>query len=88
MLKYFKRSEIWNPPADNHNITGQFEPSIHGFNGNVGVSLGGYLFKGFDDRVFKAAEQLGGQFAFNTDYNDGSPIGTSKYPIPSCINYP
>lgn len=32
-----------------------------------------------DDRVFAAADELGGEFKFNLDMNDGNPLGTGEF---------
>ncbi|KAG6872927.1 hypothetical protein C0995_005185 [Termitomyces sp. Mi166 len=74
VLPYFKKSEKWNAPTDNHNTTGQFDPSVHGFNGLVGVSLPSDLVP-IDPLVINATQQLGGEFSFNVDYNSGKPLG-------------
>ncbi|KAG6855735.1 hypothetical protein H0H87_011405 [Tephrocybe sp. NHM501043] len=74
ILPYFKKSEKWNTPTDNHNITGQFTPSIHGFNGLAGVSLSNFPTP-IDSMVINATKQLGSEFAFNQDYNSGKPLG-------------
>ncbi|KAF8962123.1 hypothetical protein BDZ97DRAFT_1920795 [Flammula alnicola] len=42
MKPYIQKHEKFVPPVDGHNTTGQFIPSLHGFNGEVSVSLYGY----------------------------------------------
>ncbi|KAG5636888.1 hypothetical protein H0H81_006507 [Sphagnurus paluster] len=74
LLRYFKKSEKWRAPADHHNTTGQFDPSVHGFNGLVGVSLAGYPTE-IDPLVITATQQLGGEYAYNQDINSGMPLG-------------
>lgn len=74
MLKYFIKSEKWTLPADNHNITGQFDPSVHGYDGILSVSLTGYPTP-IDGRVMETIDYLGGEFSFNQDMNNGSPLG-------------
>ncbi|KAF9471414.1 aryl-alcohol-oxidase from pleurotus Eryingii [Pholiota conissans] len=74
MFSYFKKSERFTPPTDNHNVTGQYNPSVHGFSGRNSVSLPGES-TGIDGRVAAALEELGGEFAFNEDTNSGSPLG-------------
>ncbi|KAG6833033.1 hypothetical protein H0H87_012044 [Tephrocybe sp. NHM501043] len=71
---YFKKNEKWTAPADNHNITGQFNPNVHSFNGVTGVSLSGSP-TGIDGRVINATSQLGPNYKFNLDMNSGSPLG-------------
>lgn len=74
MVPYFQKSERWTAPADNHNITGQFDPSIHGFKGEVGVSLLGFPTP-IDQKAIDAANELGGKYAFNLDTNSGNQLG-------------
>ncbi|KAF8075357.1 aryl-alcohol oxidase precursor [Lyophyllum atratum] len=71
ILPYFKKSEKWTAPADNHNISGQFNPSVHGFKGDVAVSLAGFSTP-IDER---ATSQAGNDFKFNLDTNSGEPLG-------------
>ncbi|KAG6916148.1 hypothetical protein DXG01_008299 [Tephrocybe rancida] len=74
ILPYFKKSEKWTAPADNHNITGQFNPAVHGFKGDVAVSLPGFPTP-IDQRVIEATTQAGDDFKFNLDFNSGKPLG-------------
>ncbi|KAG6887727.1 hypothetical protein C0992_010947 [Termitomyces sp. T32_za158] len=74
ILPYFKKSEKWSVPADHHNITGQFNPGVHGFKGEVAVSLAGFPSP-IDQRVINATSQAGNDFKFNLDFNSGKPLG-------------
>lgn len=74
MLPYFKSLEKWTLPADNHNITGQFNPSVHGYSGILNVSLAGFPAP-TDGRVLKTIEEVGQEFTYNEDINSGSPLG-------------
>ncbi|KDR77799.1 hypothetical protein GALMADRAFT_155550 [Galerina marginata CBS 339.88] len=74
MLPYFKKIEKFTPPSDRHNTTGEFNPSVHGFNGFNSVSLPGAATV-IDNRVNLAIEQLRGEFVPNLDTNSGSPLG-------------
>ncbi|KAG6861060.1 hypothetical protein C0995_004402 [Termitomyces sp. Mi166 len=74
LKKYFDKNERWVAPADNHNTTGQFDPSVHDSNGINFVSLAGFPTP-IDGRVINATHQLGGQFKFNLDYSSGNPLG-------------
>ncbi|KAF8075341.1 aryl-alcohol oxidase precursor [Lyophyllum atratum] len=74
LLPYFKKSEKWTVPADNHNLTGQFNPSVHGFTGEVAVSLSGFP-SAIDNRVIEATSQAGNDFKFNLDMNSGKSLG-------------
>ncbi|KAF9483045.1 alcohol oxidase [Pholiota conissans] len=73
MTPFFRMNEMITPPADHHNTTGQFDPSVHGFSGINSVSLYGFQ-EPIDARVVEATQQLP-EFPFNIDYNSGSPIG-------------
>jgi choline dehydrogenase-like flavoprotein len=77
MLPYFKKNERWTLPKDGHNITSQFNPDVHGFDGVTSVSLAGFP-SGIDDIVFQAADELEGDYAFNLDMNSGNPLGIGK----------
>ncbi|KAJ3743272.1 pyranose dehydrogenase [Lentinula detonsa] len=67
-------NERFEPPADRHNITGQFDPSVHSFTGINSVTLPGFPTD-IDTMVFNAVHELGGAFRYNEDYNSGSPLG-------------
>ncbi|PPQ80124.1 hypothetical protein CVT25_001423 [Psilocybe cyanescens] len=70
MKRYVQKHEKFVPPVDGHNTTGQFIPSLHGFNGMVSVSLPGNN-QSVDSRVLAATRQLGSEFAFNEDMSGG-----------------
>ncbi|KAG6896689.1 hypothetical protein C0992_006681 [Termitomyces sp. T32_za158] len=70
---YLRRNERWTEPADHHNTTGEFDPSVHGFHGINAVSLPGFVYS-FDHRVIQAASELP-EFPFNLDMNSGNTIG-------------
>ncbi|KJA26264.1 GMC oxidoreductase [Hypholoma sublateritium FD-334 SS-4] len=72
---YVFKHERWTTPADNHSTVGEFNPAVHGFNGFVKTTLPGFLNPALDSRIIKAANQLGGDFAFNLDMNSGNPLG-------------
>ncbi|KDR77806.1 hypothetical protein GALMADRAFT_245913 [Galerina marginata CBS 339.88] len=74
MFPYFKKSEKFTPPSDGHNTTGEFNPSVHGFDGFHSVSLPGAPTV-IDNRFNLALEQLHGEFIPNLDDNSGSPLG-------------
>ncbi|KAH9480023.1 Pyranose dehydrogenase 3 [Psilocybe cubensis] len=74
MLPYFKKSEKFTRPSDNHNTTGQFDPAVHGFSGFNSVSLPG-ASTAIDNRFNEAVGQLGGEFFEQLDYNSGTPLG-------------
>jgi hypothetical protein len=67
-------------PADHHNTSGQFIPSVHGFHGAVDVSLPGYLTP-LDERVIASTQETA-EFPFNQDMNSGDVLGIGAH-IPS-----
>ncbi|KAJ7112070.1 alcohol oxidase [Mycena crocata] len=77
MLPYFLKHEKWSPPADNHDTTGQFTPSVHGTNGPIGVSLSGYSWPEFEKKIIETTQQLPNDFPYNQDVNSGNPLGIS-----------
>ncbi|KAJ8509457.1 hypothetical protein ONZ45_g8377 [Pleurotus djamor] len=70
---FMRKNERMVPPADDHNTTGQFLPSAHGFNGTLMTSLPGYPTP-IDDMIMEATTQVPG-FPFNIDMNRGDEIG-------------
>ncbi|TDL26771.1 aryl-alcohol oxidase [Rickenella mellea] len=75
---YFRKSEIFVPSFDGHNITGQYDPSIHGTKGIIGVSLPNFSYE-TDPLVTAASNELGGDFSFVQDYNSGHPLGVGWF---------
>ncbi|KAF8512598.1 aryl-alcohol oxidase [Hysterangium stoloniferum] len=71
---YIQKTERWVPPADGHDTTGQFDPSVHGFNGINSVSLPGYP-QAIDNMVIQTTVELADEFPFNQDINSGNPLG-------------
>ncbi|KDR79239.1 hypothetical protein GALMADRAFT_223476 [Galerina marginata CBS 339.88] len=69
MKKYIQKHEKFVPPVDGHNTTGQFIPSLHGFNGEVSTSLPGYN-QTIDPRVLATTKQLA-EFPYNQDMSGG-----------------
>jgi hypothetical protein len=67
-------------PADHHNTSGQFIPSVHGFHGAVDVSLPGFPTP-LDKRVIASTRETA-EFPFNQDMNSGDVLGIGAY-IPS-----
>ena len=74
---YIMKSESFGPPADNHNTTGQFNPSVHGFKGPLHVALPGFPL-GTDSMVIEATHELP-EFPFNIDMNSGDTIGMGTH---------
>lgn len=74
LLPYFKKSEKFNLPVDGHDVSQQFEPGVHGFNGVIGVSVPG-AGRSIDGRVMNTTVELPTEFPFNRDYNSGDHLG-------------
>ncbi|KIK56495.1 hypothetical protein GYMLUDRAFT_263606 [Collybiopsis luxurians FD-317 M1] len=71
MQAYFKKSERFVTPADNHNISGQYNPALHGEQGPLDVSLPGYN-QSLDQLVTRRLDE---SFPFIEDYQNGEPLG-------------
>ncbi|PFH46834.1 GMC oxidoreductase, partial [Amanita thiersii Skay4041] len=67
-------NEHFVPPANNHNITGEFDPTVHLFSGVNSVSLPGFA-QVTDKLVFEATKQLSDKFPFNRHMNGGNHLG-------------
>jgi hypothetical protein len=59
--------------VDHHNTTGEFNPSVHSFNGVNSVSLSGWSYSS-DQIMLKATAELP-EFPFNEDMNSGHHLG-------------
>ncbi|KAG6820209.1 hypothetical protein H0H93_003863 [Arthromyces matolae] len=77
LYPYFKKSEKFVRPADKHNNAGQYDPSVHGTSGLLSVSVQNSPTP-IDPKVVNASHQLGGDFKFVLDYNDGNPLGLGE----------
>lgn len=77
LLPYFLKSERWTLPADNHNITGEYDPAFHSTEGVVSVSLPGYP-QIVSASIREAAEEVG--LEYDLDVNDGIPLGIAWLP--------
>ncbi|KAJ7693405.1 alcohol oxidase [Mycena rosella] len=74
LVPYQKKNERFSlQTSDHHNIAGQFNPAVHGFNGINTVSLAGFPSP-LNDRVIKTTTQSK-EFPFNLDMNSGYPLG-------------
>ncbi|KAJ6617557.1 aryl-alcohol oxidase precursor [Mycena sp. CBHHK59/15] len=67
---YFHKNEKWTEPADHHNTTGQFDPSVHSTTGINSVSLPGYQWPMFS-RVIETTNEMPDDFPFVLDMNAG-----------------
>jgi len=72
------QTERWTEPADRHNTSGQFDPEIHNTEGLTWVSVTGAP-QSIDSKIIEASRQLGGEFAYNRDMNDGNLLGLGRY---------
>lgn len=76
ILPFLKKSENFTQPQDGHNITGEFDPRFHGFNGPVRTTLPNFP-SDTDSRVIQTTKIDPEQFPFDVDPNDGDTIGFS-----------
>ncbi|KAF4579468.1 hypothetical protein EYR36_001281 [Pleurotus pulmonarius] len=67
------QNELWSPPSSNRPTEGEFDPSVHGRDGLVGVSLPSIL-QPIDNRVLQTTRE-NGEFPFNLDVNSGHHLG-------------
>lgn len=74
MAPYILKNERFVPPADHHNITGEFNPSVHNYDGMTSVSLPEYP-QDIDERIIQATAELPDEFPFNMDLNSGYHLG-------------
>ncbi|SJL04319.1 uncharacterized protein ARMOST_07685 [Armillaria ostoyae] len=77
---YMRKNERFVAPADHHNITDQFNPAVHGFNGVTYVSRPGYP-RATDKRVLQTTAEFPTTFPFNLDYNSGYQLGVGWAPL-------
>ncbi|RXW18549.1 hypothetical protein EST38_g7300 [Candolleomyces aberdarensis] len=77
LIPFIKRNEKWVSRPGGRNITGQYDPRVHGYNGNTLVSLVQFEPTEFDRRFMQSVQQLNGEFPFNLDPNSGDPIGVT-----------
>ncbi|KAJ7650798.1 alcohol oxidase [Roridomyces roridus] len=73
LIPYMRKNERFTLPSDNHNITGEFDPAVHGFDGVNSVTLPGFPSPP-DAHVIQATTELE-EFKFNLDMNSGSQLG-------------
>uniref|UniRef100_A0A8H7XWN7 Glucose-methanol-choline oxidoreductase N-terminal domain-containing protein n=1 Tax=Psilocybe cubensis TaxID=181762 RepID=A0A8H7XWN7_PSICU len=66
MKQYVQKYKQIVKPLDGHNITGKFNPSLHGFSGMVQASLPELSFP-IDGRIAATLDQLSSEFKFNND---------------------
>ncbi|KAF7322114.1 Alcohol oxidase [Mycena kentingensis (nom. inval.)] len=66
--------EQFTQPVDKHNISGQFDPAVHAFNGINSVTMSGFPTE-IDNKVFAVTRDDADFFPFNLDMNSGSHLG-------------
>ncbi|KAJ7579827.1 alcohol oxidase [Mycena floridula] len=71
---YVRKNEHFTLPENGRNVSGEFDPRFHSFDGINSVTLPGILHE-MDPRVFAAAAELADEFPFNLDTNSGNQIG-------------
>lgn len=69
-LSHDIQSEKFNFPVDGHNVSGQFDPAFHGFDGFIGVSVPG-ASRAIDGKVMETTQELT-EFPFRIDWNSGT----------------
>ncbi|KAJ3561519.1 hypothetical protein NP233_g10144 [Leucocoprinus birnbaumii] len=72
---YLDKQEKFEPPADNHDVTGMIDPKVHSTTGAVPVSIPGFPHPGTDEVTLAVTKELGGEFHYNLDWNSGRPLG-------------
>ncbi|KAJ6476443.1 pyranose dehydrogenase [Mycena vitilis] len=77
IFPYFLKTEKWTAPVDEHNTSGQYNPHLHGTDGPVSVSLSGFPWTTFEQKVMQTTKELPDDFPFNVDVNSGKPLGVS-----------
>ncbi|KAG7098445.1 hypothetical protein E1B28_000396 [Marasmius oreades] len=73
---YVRKNERFTPPADGHDTTGEFDPSVHSFDGINSVTLSGFRHQ-VATRVIQASKAMGNdsEFRFVLDMNSGEHLG-------------
>ncbi|KAL0579596.1 hypothetical protein V5O48_002434 [Marasmius crinis-equi] len=76
---YIRKNELFNPPADGHDTTGEFDPSVHSFDGINGVTLSGFRNQ-IDTRIIEASKSMDNDsdFRFVLDMNAGTELGVGS----------
>lgn len=73
---YVRKNERFTPPVDGHDTTGEFDPSVHSFDGMNSVTLSGFRLQ-VDTQIIKASKAMGNDsdFRFVLDMNSGNHLG-------------
>ncbi|EIM84128.1 aryl-alcohol-oxidase from pleurotus Eryingii [Stereum hirsutum FP-91666 SS1] len=76
LYPYMIKLENLTEPSSHANVSGEYNPAVHGYKGPLQTSLTGFPLS-TDSRVLNASAQLSEEFPFNLDVNSGSPLGLS-----------
>ncbi|KAK1232581.1 hypothetical protein PQX77_004292 [Marasmius sp. AFHP31] len=74
LMPYILRNEKLTPFMDGHDTFKQVNVSIHGYSGLVADSLANFP-SSLDPKVIAAIQELGDEFPYNLDMNDGNELG-------------
>ncbi|KAJ7282855.1 alcohol oxidase [Mycena rebaudengoi] len=74
LIPYMRKNERFSPPVDHSNISRQFNPAVHGFDGINTVSLPAFP-RGTDALIIQTTSDLRDEFPFNLDMNSGDHLG-------------
>ncbi|EPQ50282.1 alcohol oxidase [Gloeophyllum trabeum ATCC 11539] len=72
---YYKKLEQYTPPSTGKDVSGEYDPSVHGTSGPLGISMPG-VTEDTDARVINTTKEFPDEFPFVLDYNNpDTPIG-------------
>ncbi|KZS95155.1 aryl-alcohol oxidase-like protein [Sistotremastrum niveocremeum HHB9708] len=74
IYNYFIKLETFTPPADGHDTTGQYDPSVHGTSGPLAVSLPGAANE-LSPFIFQTQQNEASHWPFILDANSGNQLG-------------
>lgn len=75
------QNERWTEPAGGRNASGEYDPRVHGYTGNVQTSLPWNGPFAHELRALENSEIQAEEFPILVDVNDGTPIGLSEYHV-------
>lgn len=75
MQPYFKKFEHWVAPMDGHDASGEYNASLHGTSGPVGVTVSNFNYPGHTEIIAAAGEVLSPHFDFKQDVDSGNMLG-------------
>ncbi|EAU87019.2 aryl-alcohol oxidase [Coprinopsis cinerea okayama7 len=74
LFPYILKHERWVEPNRDVDTAGMYNPKVHNTKGMTFVSLTNFPDDS-DAKVRQAADEIGGDFRWNLDYNSGDPLG-------------